>query len=228
MTLQKNKSENEAELKIKLSPADMEKVFKALTGLKGTSDVSHKFRPRTYYDTPDMDFYKNKLSLRVQYKPGKKGKLGCYEQTVKLELEPDSPLGKGVMLRKECKDSIISSTPSLSAVTDSDARKALKPFKGKKLVPIFTAAIERRSFDWKLNDNGKKGQVEVAFDAGYLILEGGLAQQAFSEIEIEIKQGSAEFIELVKNKILKIAPSAKIQPLSKADQGSRLYLKHKK
>ncbi|MCE9508374.1 MAG: CYTH domain-containing protein [Alphaproteobacteria bacterium] len=228
MAAQKNKSEVETELKIKLSPEDLERVFKSLSKKNGASRVSHKFLPRMYYDTASLDFYKNNLSLRVQYKAGEKGHLGGYEQTVKVELTQDAALGKGVLLRKECKNSVKSHKPELASVVDPAARAALKPFLRKKLAHIFTAAIERRFFEWKLKDGKKHGVVEVAFDIGKIILPHSNRHQDFSEIEVEIKSGSGEFIEIVKNKILNMAPSAKIQPLSKSDQGSRFHLKHKK
>lgn len=228
MAEQKNRSEVETELKIELSPADLEKVFKVLSKKDGASEVSHKFRPRMYYDTPDLLLYKNKLSLRVQYKKGKGGTPGGYEQTVKVELEPDPKLGAGTLLRKECKNSVKSHKPELASVADPHAQNALKPFQGKNLVHIFTAAIERRSFDWKLKNGQSQGVVEVAFDVGQLILPHNNEHQDFAEIEVEIKCGGGEFIEMVKNEILKIAPAAKIQPLSKSDQGSRFYLKHQK
>lgn len=222
------KSEIETELKIKLSRKDMELVFRSLSALAGASEVKNKFRPRMYYDTPDLDLYQHDLSLRVQYKPGKKGRLGGYEQTVKVEMAPAAPLQEGVMLRKECKDLIASHEPDLAAVTDAAAQGALKPLKGKKLTHIFTAAIERRFFDLQLTAGAESGKVEVAFDVGELILPEGGAHEDFFEIEVELKHGNAVLIDAVKAEILKIAPSAKIQPLSKAAQGSRFYLKHKR
>jgi inorganic triphosphatase YgiF len=228
MAAPKNQSEVETELKIKLSLEDLEKVFKSLTKMDGTSEASHKFRPRMYYDTPDLQLYKNKISLRVQYKKGKKGHLGGYEQTVKVELQPDPRLGTGVLLRKECKNGVKSHKPELASVVDPAAQAALKPFQGKNLVHIFTAAIERRSFDWKLKSGENHGMVEVAFDVGRIILPQNNAHEDFAEIEVEIKHGGGEFIEIVRNEILKIAPSAKIQPLSKSEQGCQFYLKHSK
>jgi inorganic triphosphatase YgiF len=228
MAARKNTSEVETELKIKLSPEDLEKVFKALSKKSGAAKVSHKFLPRMYYDTPDLLLYKNRISLRVQYKPGERGRSGRYEQTVKVGLERAAAHGKGVLLRKECKNGVKSHKPELASVADPAARAALKPFQNKKPVHIFTAAIERRFFDWKLKSGKRRGVVEVAFDIGQIILPHNNRHRDFAEIEVEIKHGGVEFIEIVKNKILDIAPSAKIQPLSKSDQGSRFYLKHQK
>jgi hypothetical protein len=80
------KTEVEAELKIRLSQHDLEEVFKTLS--KKAAVISHKYLPRAYYDTDDLGLYNAGRSLRVQYKPGKEGKLGGYEQTVKVELPP--------------------------------------------------------------------------------------------------------------------------------------------
>lgn len=225
MRARKHSTEAETELKISLSADDLEKVFKTLSRKSGTASIPHKFLPRMYYDTQDLGLYKNHLSLRVQYKQGKGGRIGSYEQTVKIELK--APTKKGVLRRKECKDDIGSHKPNMAAVANPQARKALKPFKGKKLTHIFTAAIERRYFNLALKAGKKKGLVEVAFDVGQIILAHNNAHRNLFEIEIEIKQGGAEFIEIVKKEIFRLAPSAKIQPLSKSEQGSRFYLKRR-
>lgn len=207
--------EVESELKIKLSPADIEKVFLIFTKKDGLSQTRHKSLSRAYYDTLELGLYHKGLSLRVQPVPG------GYQQTLKLELPP---AGEAVLTRMECNDNISTSEPSLAAVTDPQAREAVKLFRDKSLMHIFTSAIERRFFEMKLQG----GAVEVAFDVGQLVLAGGAQQQDFSEIEIELKHGSAGLIESVKQEILHLAPSAEIQPLSKSAQGSRLYLKYKK
>jgi len=102
MIVQKNKSKIETELKIKLSPKDMEKVFQKLIKEKGESEVFHKFTPRTYYDTPNLLLHKNGISLRVQYNPGRNGQIGNHKQTLKLKSTSATPLVKGVLQRKEC------------------------------------------------------------------------------------------------------------------------------
>ena len=223
-----NKSEVETELKIKLSPKDMEKVFRTLVKKEGASKISHKFTPRIYYDTPELLLHQNRISLRVQYNPGKNGHLGNYEQTLKLELTSDTPLIKEILRRKECVDNLKTPRPDLQAVTDLQAQKALNSLKDKKLVHIFTAAIERRFFYLRHKNGKDHGDVEIAFDSGYLVLPKNDAYQNFSEIEIELKKGKTDFIEVIKNEIMRIAPSAKVQTLSKAKQGVQLYLQHRK
>ena len=150
-------TEVESELKIKLSPADLENVFRVFSQKDGLSNIKHKSLPRAYYDTPELELYHKGLSLRVQPAPG------GYEQTLKLEL---LPAGEAVLTRMECRDNISTPEPSLAAVTDPEAREAVKLFSGKSLVHIFTSAIERRSFEMELRD----GAVEMAFDVGQLVL----------------------------------------------------------
>ncbi|MCK5555228.1 MAG: CYTH domain-containing protein [Alphaproteobacteria bacterium] len=226
MIVQKNKSEIETELKIKLSPKDMEKVLQKLIKEKGESEVFHKFTPRMYYDTPDFLLHKNGISLRVQYNPGKNGHLGEHEQTLKLESTSDAPPVSGVLRRKECHSKLKNHQPDLQSITDREAIKVLAPLKCKKPVHIFTAAIERRFFDLKLQCGKNHGIVEMAFDSGYLVLSDNSAYQNFSEIEVELKNGRTNFIEIVRDKIIRIASSAKVQTLSKAKQGIHLQWRH--
>ena len=216
-------SEVEHELKIQLSQRDLEKVFVALKKKAVGKKIEHKYLPRAYYDTHDLLLYRHSISVRMQYKPGKNGKMGSYEQTVKFDLPPGEEVAKGSFLRKECKDPTRDYVPSLAKITDREGRATAKPFRNKKVKHIFTAAIERRSFELKAGRGKKSGVVEVAFDVGEIILDTNGRRYPFSEIEIEMVKGNAEAIALVQKKIKKLARSAKLQPLSKAQHGTRLY-----
>lgn len=218
------KTEIEQEVKITLSSQDLEKVFRSFSRKEGATAVEHKYLPRAYYDTPALELHKQGISLRVQYKKGAKGKLGGHEQTVKFDLLPEGGAVSGVLLRKECKDMLKSHAPDLSAVSDRKAKKLLAPFRGKKLTHLFTAAIERRYFNLSVGKGKKKGTVELAFDVGEVVLADGSKRESFTEIEIELKDGNPAAIMDVEEKVLRLARSAHIQPLSKADQGVQLYL----
>ncbi|MDE1153650.1 MAG: CYTH domain-containing protein [Micavibrio sp.] len=221
----KKRIEVEQELKIKLTRQDLEKVFTAFTRKpRMRNAVEHKYMPRAYYDTPDLLLYRHSISLRVQYKPGKAGKMGSYEQTLKYDL-PFTPLTTGVLFRKELKDPLPSHMPNLRRFIGAEAQAMVKSFKNKKFVHVFTAGIERRSFDMKIGSGKKRGTVEVAFDVGAVILPVSGKHYPFAEIEIEVKNGNPVAIEAVQKKILRLARSAKIQPLSKAQQGSLLFKK---
>ena len=215
-------SEIEQELKIQLSARDLEKVFRDLKK-KAEGKVEHKYLPRAYYDTRDLRLYENAISVRVQYKPGKGGKIGGYEQTLKFELPQSEAIIKGAFFRKECKDMIRTRLPKLALVSDREGRSRARPYQNKKLIHIFTAAIERRSFEMKVGGGKKKGVVEVAFDVGEIILDSNGRHYAFFEIEIELVKGSPQAIEVLDKKIRAMARSARHQPLSKSQHGSRLY-----
>lgn len=218
-----HKSEVEQELKISLSIEDLEKVFKEFSSEVSKGDIEHKYLPRAYFDTPDLEMYDAGVSVRVQYKPGKKGKLGSHEQTVKFELPPDPAKVADALYRKECKDLVEGAQPDLELVHDADAAEKIKPFKNKSLKHIFTAAIERRYFNVEAGKGKEWGEVELAFDVGEISLPDTGDSQKFAEIEIEVKDGSPEAINKIRDRIFKIAPSAQIQTDAKSVQGSKMY-----
>lgn len=218
-----SRSDVEQELKISLSVEDLERVFKVFSSDVAKGDITHKYLPRAYFDTPDLQMHEKGISLRVQYKPGKKGKLGSHEQTVKFDLPPDAGRVEGALYRKECKDGLPSAQPDLAAISDADAKQRIEPFKNKSLKHIFTAAIERRYFNIEAGKGKEWGEVELAFDVGDISLPDRGDSQKFAEIEIEIKKGSAQAIHQVRDRILAIAPSAKIQTDDKSAQGAKLY-----
>lgn len=218
-----HKSEDELELKISLSVEDLEKVFKAFSSEVGKSDIAHKYLPRAYFDTPALEMHDAGISLRVQYKPGKKGKLGSHEQTVKFDLPPAAGRVADALYRKECKDLVEGPQADLSRVSDAEADGKIEPFKGKSLKHIFTAAIERRYFNVEAGKGKEWGEVELAFDVGEILLPETGESQKFAEIEIEVKDGNPEAINKIRERIFKIAPSARVQADAKSAQGAKLY-----
>jgi inorganic triphosphatase YgiF len=225
MTARGHKSEDEQEVKIKLSKGDLEKVFNALVKKHAPKEIDHKYMPRAYWDTPTLELDAANISVRIQYKEGKEGAIGGHEQTVKFELPSRHTLAQGAVLRREIKDMMDDHQPDLSIVTDSKAKPALQPFLHKRLKHVFTAAIERRYFEIEVGHGKKKGTVEVAFDVGQIILPHNGRRYSLYEIEIEKKKGSKDALDKLREHILSIAASAKIQPLSKSQQGSRHFRK---
>jgi len=218
-----HKSKVEQELKISLSTEDLERVFKAFAAEVDKSDISHKYLPRAYFDTPALEMHDAGISVRVQYKPGKKGKLGSHEQTVKFDLPPDAARVADALYRKECKDLVEGPQADLSRVSDAEAAAKVQPFQTKSLKHIFTAAIERRFFNVEAGKGKEWGEVELAFDVGEISLPETGESQKFAEIEIEVKDGSPEAINKIRDRIFKIAPSARVQADAKSAQGAKLY-----
>jgi inorganic triphosphatase YgiF len=213
----------EVEQKISISAQELESVFEYFRQKYAINRIRHKFMPRDYYDTDDLDLYKNRISLRVQYKKGYGGDLGCFEQTVKSE-HPASRINQNSLFRKELKIQLEDHQPDLSKTPDRRIKKVSNSFKNKSLKHIFTAAAERRFFCITLGSGKEKGKVELAFDVGtYLVLTDG-SRHPMYEIEIESKGGNRKVIDWVCHKILKLAPSAKIVQQSKSQIGTQLYL----
>ena len=211
-----------------MKPFELEKVFASFVK-KDKGTLRHKFYPRFYYDTDTLDLHGKGISLRVQYKPGKQGRMGAYEQTIKMSL-PKAEGQADVMVRGEFKNMISRAHPDLSAITAGAAKKAISPLKNNKLKHLFTAAVERRILmvSSKSPSTGKKGMVEVAFDIGNIFLPPPSTARLFiSEVELEVKSGPADVIEPLRDKILKMAPSTRVHTKAKSDQGVALYLKHK-
>lgn len=224
MALVKHRAEDEQEVKIKLSKGDLEKVFNALSRKYAPGYLDRKYMPRAYYDTPALELEDAGISVRVQYKEGKGKDVGGYEQTVKFDLEPqDGAVAKGAVLRREIKDRMPDHAPDLSVVKETKAAALLKPFLHRRLVHVFTAAIERRYFEVEAGHGKHKGTVEVAFDVGEIILPHNGRHYPIYEIELEKKSGSADALEELTAEIFKLAPTAELQPLSKAQQGGRHY-----
>ena len=71
----------------------------------------------------------------------------------------------------------------------------------------------------------KNNKAEVAFDTGTITVPRTKMALPFSEIEIELKNGSLSIVSQLQKEITGMARSAKIQPLSKAAQGCSLYKK---
>jgi inorganic triphosphatase YgiF len=225
MAARGHRSEDEQEVKIRLSKGDLEKVFNAFAKKYAPDEIDHKYMPRAYWDTPGLLLDQNDISMRMQYKEGREGDVGGHEQTVKFDLPHKSALAKGAVLRREIKDMMPDHQPDISVVTDAKAKAALKPFLKMRLKHVFTAAIERRYFEAEIGHGKHKGTVEIAFDVGEIILTHNGRRYPLYEIELEKKKGSKDAIDKLREQIMDIAPSAEIQPLSKSRQGSQLCRK---
>lgn len=216
-------SETEYELKIDVSKSDLEKVFRFFARKVEASDISHKCLPRDYYDTPNFDLDGKGESLRIQYKQGRRGRPGGFEQTYKYErpLKGKKSI-KGALVRQECPNAVSSNLPDISSIKDLEAKKNILPIKNKDLVYVFTAVIERRYFELSIGTGKNKGRVELAFDLGALVIHNPDKSEPISEIEIELKSGSDAAIVEIEKKIFQIASTAKVSSKPKSARGCAL------
>ena len=201
----------ETEQKIILSRESLEKVFNALA----PAEVKRKHHPRAYFDTLDMQLHHRKTALRIQTK-----KNGKFKQTIKTAHESDG----ASLVRSEWDMVIDGDRPDFSGIDKADILNALGDVDPEKMVHIFTSDVKRRFFD--LDVDGR-GVVEVAFDLGEIYLPNGDIREEMCEIEVELKSGDPEIIDVIAKRILAMADDAKISMVSKAERGFDLYQKHR-
>lgn len=140
------------------------------------SKGARKHLRAAYYDTAERTLWRNRLTLRVR-------KSGAHHtQTVKAEIG-DDPLRRG-----EWEASVTSMTPDLALAMPFIPEKIRADLETLPLEQVFTTDIRRHQ---RLVDM-PSGTVEVAFDHG--VLKAGPRSEAVSEIELELKQGSASAI----------------------------------
>src|SRR5579871_3061561 len=137
---------------------------------------SRKHLRAAYYDTSERTLWRNRLTLRVRQSGAR------YTQTVKAELG-DDPLRRG-----EWEASVPSMTPDLALAMPFIPEKIRSDLEVNALEPVFTTDIRRHQRMVEM----PSGTVEVAFDQG--MLKAGPRTLPVSEIELELKQGSAAAI----------------------------------
>jgi triphosphatase len=139
---------------------------------KGT----RKHLKSAYYDTPERTLHRNGLSLRVRQSGAR------FVQTVKTDAVHD-PLRRG-----EWEARVPSLAPDLALAMPFIPEKLRSSLAAQPLEVVFTADIHRHARMVDL----PSGTVEIAFDQG--VLTAGDRWRPVSEIELELKSGSASTI----------------------------------
>jgi inorganic triphosphatase YgiF len=137
---------------------------------------ARKHLKSAYYDTPQRTLRRNRLSLRVR-------QIGArFVQTVKTEAV-DDPLRRG-----EWEAAVPSMTPDVALAMPFIPEKIRGELVADGLEQVFVTDIRRHQRVVEL----PSGAVEVAFDQG--VLKTGERSLPVSEIELELKSGSASAI----------------------------------
>lgn len=167
----------EIELKL-LVDADRLADFNAATIITANArnKGTRKHLKSSYYDTPKRTLRRNGLSLRVRQSGSR------FVQTVKAEFA-EEPLKRG-----EWEASVPSMVPDVGLAMPFIPAKLRADLERRPLEPVFTADIHRHAQIIDL----PSGTVEVAFDRG--LLKSGDRSRPVSEIELELKGGSASAI----------------------------------
>lgn len=137
---------------------------------------ARKHLKSVYYDTPEHLLRRSGLSLRVRQSGAR------FVQTVKTDAA-DDPLRRG-----EWEASVPSLAPDLALAMPFIPEKLRGQLETRPLEAVFTADVHRHARMLDL----PSGTVEIAFDRG--VLTAGDRSVPVSEIELELKSGSASTI----------------------------------
>ncbi len=166
---------NETELKLRIAP-EHANDFTQLSLLQTATRYEPKNLYNTYFDTPEHDFLRAKIALRVRHIGEKR------IQTLKTA-------GKscgGLHQRQEWETEIDSNTPNYELLP----KKALpnwcqQPEKLQTIQPIFTTDFKRTQWDVSFDDGSL---VEIVLDQGEIKTDDN--RLPLHEVELELKSGS--------------------------------------
>jgi len=188
----------EIELKLEISPADLEKI--ALSSFLGQPAATLELHS-VYFDTGDCQLFDNGFTLRIR-RSGTKS-----IQTVKA-----TGSNASLFARSEWETPAKTNTPVFDY--NSPLLNRFGPIE-RDLVVQFEVVTNRRI--WNMTEGA--ASIEVAADSGTVIA--GDRQAPFHEIELELKGGEPRQLFALARKIDAIVP-VKIGVQSKSERGYRL------
>lgn len=197
----------EIELKLACEPDALERLRRAAPISEAAQGRSRKQSLETvYYDTPDRALLQRRAALRVR----SQGQ--SFTQTLKTEEST------GGIRRGEWNVPVGSILPDLAALADTEAAGLLEGT-ADRLAPLFATRMERTTRQLTVETDGAAGDIEIAFDRGSI--EAGEGRAPISEVELELKAGSAAALYRFAARLNEAAP-LHIETLSKAARGYRL------
>lgn len=196
----------EIELKLAARMRDLPALARSLEARAGAdSDGARVKLVSTYFDTPDRALARRGLTLRVRERDGK------FVQTVKS----GNGVGGSPLARGEWEDEIAGTTPDPQA---PQTGHFLPPETVGGLVPLFRTEVARQTIALAA---GSEARIEAAIDRGRIAVPGREGSEAISEVELELKSGTAGALYDVALDLLGVAP-VRLEPRSKSECGYRL------
>jgi inorganic triphosphatase YgiF len=188
----------ETELKFILSPEARERIERHLQGSAGVTAVEDALS--TYFDTADHALQKHGLSLRLR-------------QTGNGFLQTVKSAGSGTFQRQEWE------WPVHAPEVDRDRLAevaGLATLTNDRLHPLFRTEVKRTRLDLR---PAADTRIELALDEGKIVA--GDSSEPLSELELELKAGSEEWLLREALNLLQVAPLALLNE-SKAERGYHL------
>lgn len=198
---------NEIELKLRISTKDVLRLRRHVAIKKHLAGKPVTRRLISiYYDTPDLQLLKKRISLRVRRMSGR------WFQAVKGSGHSLA----GLHQRMEWEDIIARGYPDFTKITETSLARifAEQSLRGA-LRPIFITDVKRT--EWQLvYEDGTA--IEVALDLGQLEIDD--QSEPISELELELKNGEACRLFELAAELQKTIP-LHIENISKAERGYR-------
>jgi triphosphatase len=197
----------EVELKLRFSPSRLREVL-ALPLLKGVRRTVSRRLEGTYYDTPALDLWRQRIALRVR-REGER-----WVQTVK----GGGSAVSGLHRRLEIETPLAGPQPDLSGLPRHAVTRILRsPKVAKAVVPVFRTSIAR---SLRLLEPAPGVLIEAAIDRGTVL--SGSRREAVCEIELELKRGPVTALFDLARQLGERVPLA-LEHRSKAQRGYALF-----
>ncbi|OYY93594.1 MAG: inorganic triphosphatase [Hydrogenophilales bacterium 28-61-23] len=193
----------EIELKLALPPRQAARFrgHPVLSGIKPARHALHSI----YFDTPDFELMRRGIALRVRQVSFH------WVQTMKTEGRALGALSH----RSEWEMALAGGGNPDFAILPKAALDLLDGVDLNRIVPAFATRFQRTT--WQIERDGN--HAELALDSGEI--QAGEARQKISEVELELKSGSAGFLFDLAAQLLARMP-LHTEPRSKAQRGYAL------
>jgi inorganic triphosphatase YgiF len=193
----------ETELKFALSPEARSRIERHVRASGGEPVVENV--QSTYFDTDDHILQKLGFSLRLRQKGS------TYVQTVKST-------GNGTYQRQEWEWPVPTDHPARDRLADVPGLGVVSRvvLAEGTLRPLFRTEVKRARLDLKPADGTR---IELAIDEGKIVA--GERSEPLSELELELKAGSGEWLFRQALNLLQVAPLSLLNE-SKAQRGYQL------
>lgn len=197
----------EIELKLRLQPARLQQAL-ALPLLAAARGARTQKLFATYFDTPALDLWHNRIVLRVRREGGR------WVQAVKV----GGSVASGVHTRLEMETVIRDARPDVSVLPREPVTKILRSQKiADTLVPVLSTEISRSV---RLLEPVPGVLIEVAIDRG--VIRSGRRRETVCELELELKRGPVTALfDLARR--LAVAIPLTLEHRSKAERGYALF-----
>jgi len=197
----------EIELKLRLPRASLRQALASPLLVAARGARTQKLSA-TYFDTPALDLWRNRVALRVR-REGRR-----WVQAVKA----GGSAASGVHMRQETETVIAGARPDIAVLPRDPATKILRSRKiAGTLIPVLSTEITRSV---RLLEPAPGVLIEVAIDRG--VIRSGRHRDPVCELELELKQGPVTALFDLAQRLAAEIPVA-LEHRSKAARGYALF-----